>query len=685
MNLSGGLPPPHVSRLQPHRPNSPQVLAQQHQPPPPQQSTYIPHHAAESFYAAHPSQYSNHSAPGSYSEAPDSMAAPSLGRPAYPPITTYQGPQPGSPALHSPHTDAHGRPLFVMPPMAYYQHYQMHPPSPYSSHPSITSAPGMLMTHLPAISQAQHPPSLPTPHPSHMQQTHRSPLQSPHQHLQPQPPQPLQQLPPPHHQHHQHQHQPQQPQNHQHQQQQQHIEAKPLQRAMSNAHGSGPAPGPIPATTPLVVRQDDNGVQWIAFEYSRDRVKHEYTIRCDVESVNVDELSHEFKSNNCVYPRAYKVHYKGNRRVYETECNSVGWALAKLNPNLRDKRGLIQRAVDSWRNSNQDPRLRSRRVRRQAKLNQRQAAMAQTQNLPYTVAAVPSPAMRSEAPPTSIGPGWSPIANQQPQYLTHSCAGIKTCCGECGVRGCGEDLWALRRRKATQRPLMESASVRGGNDAQSPSHQPDELAETGEDRATARLLFGDLTPSKRRKFIIVDDLQRNMRVRVRATLDNVKMDDMPDSHLRLNSVYPRTFYPRQMRSPSDSPGRPKCWDNDDDEVASNPGAGNADDESKPCVRRQTTVSVMLPVGGQTAVSVPRMTKRRRQEEMALNEMGYRISWGQVRIFNGRTLFLQRSLDAYRNKLREVMLSQEQEPSTIPSHFETRRGKRRLNERLKRQS
>jgi len=138
------------------------------------------------------------------------------------------------------------------------------------------------------------------------------------------------------------------------------------------------APGPIPATTPLVVRQDQNGVQWIAFEYSRDRVKMEYTIRCDVESIDVANLPQEFKTENCVYPRACcsKDQYKGNRLHYETECNTVGWALAQLNPCLRGKRGLIQRAVDSWRNSNQDPRLRSRRVRRMAKISNRKAVQA---------------------------------------------------------------------------------------------------------------------------------------------------------------------------------------------------------------------------------------------------------------------------------------------------------------------
>jgi hypothetical protein len=151
------------------------------------------------------------------------------------------------------------------------------------------------------------------------------------------------------------------------------------------------------------VRQDQNGVQWIAFEYSRDRVKMEYTIRCDVESVNTDELTAEFKTENCVYPRACcpKDQYRGNRLQYETECNTVGWALAQLNPPLRGKRGLIQRAVDSWRNSNQDPRLRSRRVRRMAKMNNRKAV--QTAPHPAHMAGPSGPA--GMPAPGAMGPG----------------------------------------------------------------------------------------------------------------------------------------------------------------------------------------------------------------------------------------------------------------------------------------
>jgi hypothetical protein len=215
----------------------------------------------------------------------------------------------------------------------------------------MTSQPNLLMSHPSAQHQMQHPSQQ---HPQQGMTGSPRPKMEPHV---PQIARPTQPLAPPQHQ-----------QN-----------GPPMQQnnVPGSAGGVNPnaAPGPIPATTPLVVRQDNNGVQWIAFEYSRDRVKMEYTIRCDVESVNVETLSPEFKTENCVYPRACcsKDQYRGNRLVYETECNTVGWALAELNPCLRGKRGLIQRAVDSWRNSNQDPRLRSRRVRRMAKINNRKA------------------------------------------------------------------------------------------------------------------------------------------------------------------------------------------------------------------------------------------------------------------------------------------------------------------------
>jgi hypothetical protein len=133
----------------------------------------------------------------------------------------------------------------------------------------------------------------------------------------------------------------------------------------------------------------------------------EYTIRCDVESVNTEELSAEFKSANCVYPRACngKDQYKGNRLQYETECNAVGWALAQLNPPLREKRGLIQRAVDSWRNSNQDVKLRSRRVRRMAKINNRKTPTGMTPGAAGQLPGPHGPTSAGLQAPQGMNPG----------------------------------------------------------------------------------------------------------------------------------------------------------------------------------------------------------------------------------------------------------------------------------------
>lgn len=332
------------------------------------------------------------------------MAAAQMPRPPYPPMS-YHTPQSNSPASvaspsqHDQHRSIYGQPPSQhMPQSMYYQpqpQYQSMPhqqgASPYGQHAQhqqqqqqqpMTSQPNMMMSHpAPHNPMSQHAPQHGQPGMSN----------SPRPKIEPQVP--LQQLHkaqnppmPPHH-----------PQNN-----------GQMQSPGNPAAGVNPnaAPGPIPATTPPVVRQDNNGVQWIAFEYSRDRVKMEYTIRCDVESVSTEELSQEFKQENCVYPRACcpKDQYRGNRLMYETDCNRVGWALAHLNVPLRGKRGLIQRAVDSWRNSNSDPRLRSRRVRRLTKMNTRKQAQVTPHASPMPGHAG-QPGMPPGPPPMGHGPG----------------------------------------------------------------------------------------------------------------------------------------------------------------------------------------------------------------------------------------------------------------------------------------
>ncbi|PHH51513.1 hypothetical protein CFIMG_000147RA [Ceratocystis fimbriata CBS 114723] len=371
-----GYPSPHsIASVYPQSASSTTATTQQ------QDASQLPHYYSHATTSPYNSSQSTTGYPST--DTNEMMAATQMPRHPYPSMSYHQpqGSAPNSVApspQHDQHRSIYGQaPTQAMQQPMYYPPQQQYQPMPSQAPPAY----GHHTAHT-----AQHP--------QHQQQPHQQPMSSqpammmshaaPHnpmaQHTQPMvsnsPRNPKMEL-----------------QTHQ-------MQPKSAPSAgMSSAHSSGSvtpltptgstpqavnpnaAPGPIPATTPLVVRQDQNGVQWIAFEYSRDRVKMEYTIRCDVESVNTEELSQDFKTENCVYPRACcpKEQYRGNRQVYETECNTVGWALAQLNPTLRGKRGLIQRAVDSWRNSNQDPRLRSRRVRRMAKMNTRKAMQTHAQ------------------------------------------------------------------------------------------------------------------------------------------------------------------------------------------------------------------------------------------------------------------------------------------------------------------
>ncbi|KAF2104638.1 hypothetical protein NA57DRAFT_30561 [Rhizodiscina lignyota] len=484
------------------------------------------------------------------------------------------------------------------------------------------------------------------------------------------------------------------------------------------------APGPIPATTPLVVRQDQNGVQWIAFEYSRDRVKMEYTIRCDVESIDVNTLSQEFKSENCVYPRACcsKEQYKGNRLHYETECNTVGWALAQLNPCLRGKRGLIQRAVDSWRNSNQDPRLRSRRVRRMAKISNRKAVQAQQHGPPHMAGpggpAAPGVGPQSAGIPTPGAPRQAPgLGIGGPQQLHHHHQSGPQSASEQDVSG-GADYDPNSHthhhpppngnshgqapsgdvRQAhnfypnypappsanmvpslppTHDPMDQSGSHGAAPHAVATSSLPNRKGGDDEDDAeTTTALFGDLPEAKRRKFILVDDSQRGTRVRVRVMLDQVRMAEMPDSYRKNNSVYPRSWFATEMQD-TENPGPQGRWpeDAEDEDVA----RGVTGDDGE---RVKTHVPVQMMDGSESKVPLPKMSRGKRKKEVVLNDLGYRMSWSQSRVFSGRTLFLQRSLDAYRNKMRSTMVAAGQDVANVAPHFETRVGKRKWLERSK---
>ncbi|KAL4808723.1 ribosomal protein L24E [Aspergillus unguis] len=654
----------------------------------------------QTYFTSH-QPYTTASAPGQYpsSGSQEIMATTQMHR--YPPI--YHTPQSSSPASVASQTHEHNRSLYTQSPQmtstlyGYQQALSALPvqPSPYGAHPSPQHHPlttqSLMMPHQTSTSQLPHqstqPPAAALASPTTATVQQATP-----------PSRPL--LNPPH-------------------------SATGVPLPPSNANHQSPnigatssaAPGPIPATTPLVVRQDSNGVQWIAFEYSRDRVKMEYTIRCDVESVNVDNLSPKFKTENCVYPRACcsKDQYRGNRLVYETECNAVGWALAELNHALRGKRGLIQRAVDSWRNSNQDPRLRSRRVRRMAKINRRQGISAPPPPPHMASTAVAPGSSSSGLTPVGPRPSLGPLATMGPPQLHHHHAqpdgpGHEDVSGPVEFGGThrplppaptpsghsptdvrtaqvfhGYPAFPLPASSSSHRgpsipPIIRDSGISsfGRHSAvataasTSTSNRIEELADDDEDEQypAKEELFGTLPEGKRRKFILVDDTQRGCPRRVKVMLDQVDMDEIPDSYRLSNSVYPRTYFPVQMKSLRNQLPRNRYIKDDTD---------NGGDEA-------TIGRTMVPAPNfddNSEVAVPRISARRHRKEVLLNDLGYRMSWSQSRVFAGRTLFLQRSLDAYRNKLRSTMLAAGQEPGSIPAHFETRAGKRRFLERRRR--
>ncbi|KAJ8126192.1 hypothetical protein O1611_g7446 [Lasiodiplodia mahajangana] len=474
------------------------------------------------------------------------------------------------------------------------------------------------------------------------------------------------------------------------------------------------APGPIPATTPLVVRQDNNGVQWIAFEYSRDRVKMEYTIRCDVESVNTDELGGDFRTENCVYPRACcsKDQYRGNRLQYETECNTVGWALAQLNPCLRGKRGLIQRAVDSWRNSNQDPRLRSRRVRRMAKMNNRKTAQ------PPHSTHIPGPSgPTGMAAPGAIGPSSAaplgkPGMTSMSSQMHHHHAHEGSAPGGGDEVGDGEymDESHHHHHQAPGGPGSGSAEdvrsshVFAGYPQQYPSHATsgssappmhDGLGgshhgpiaakrHSREDEDTApEGLFPNITGTKKPVFIVVEGDTRSggTRQRVRVNLQQVDVKEIPDSFRKRSAVFPRSYFPLEMQDPPPSATGSRFFEDDlsDEDVEVDGGRTGRSRTS----RARDTVTVKVPLGNgvEGEAAIPRTRNSGRIKEVRLNELGYRLAWRNSRPFAGRTVFLQRALDSYRNKTRSSVESVAADITKVAPHFETRVGKRRWTERM----
>lgn len=193
-------------------------------------------------------------------------------------------------------------------------------------------------------------------------------------------------------------------------------------------------------------------------------------------------------------------------------------------------------------------------------------------------------------------------------------------------------------------------------------------------------LFGDLSDSKKRKFILVEDTQKNTRVRVRVTLDQVDINEIPDSFRKSNSVYPRSWFPLQMQDPPPSSRGSRFFEADDEDEEEDSGRGVRNARG----RTTTMVAVPLADGGEAEVATPRVRKSVRTKEVHINELGYRMTWHQSRVFADKTVFLQKALDCYRAKMKSTLEQAGQDVIRDTPHFETRVGKRRWLERGKRE-
>lgn len=170
-----------------------------------------------------------------------------------------------------------------------------------------------------------------------------------------------------------------------------------------------------------------------------------------------------------------------------------------------------------------------------------------------------------------------------------------------------------------------------------------------EERNSAQ--FGDLSDSKRRKFVSVEDHEEHKRVRVQVQLENVNIMEVPDDFRHRNCVYPRAFAPVGMQM-EPRPARGNRFFAEDD-----PEGGSRDDGQATLGR--TLVPVPMLDGEEGEVAVPRIARAKREKEKLLNDLGYRMAWGQTprtKTFDKRTLFLQRGRMSRRTSSKGAVLT-----------------------------
>eukprot|EP00917_Polyrhabdina_sp_WS-2016_P028119 GHVP01059992.1.p1 GENE.GHVP01059992.1~~GHVP01059992.1.p1 ORF type:complete len:348 (+),score=68.95 GHVP01059992.1:2-1045(+) len=92
----------------------------------------------------------------------------------------------------------------------------------------------------------------------------------------------------------------------------------------------------------------------MTFQWMEGNKIYKETVFIEVENVNIDSLTFDFKQRNCI--NIHAILKLGNnagidKNEYEEDCyiNGLGWALASLNMDKLDgKRSMIQKAIDAY-------------------------------------------------------------------------------------------------------------------------------------------------------------------------------------------------------------------------------------------------------------------------------------------------------------------------------------------------
>ena len=278
-------------------------------------------------------------------------------------------------------------------------------------------------------------------------------------------------------------------------------------------------------STPPTLQVDENGT-WLNFSYSSKSVHQTYKIRADVDTVLENDIALNLRQSNCLYPSANgpKQEYKGSRLGYERECNTQGWKLVHLNPDLlTGKRGLLQQAVISLRNATSDQK--SRRARRKEK------SKVETPRPPIRL---PEPEL-STAPlqPVSSGDGLAvPSVHKQTRQLS----------------------WQLPLTPGSPRPTQRPTRmarpsaldlVGSSVSEHTVDLSPSRPARTEEEQWRLRLpTLGSFSPVTELGLLLDFegyDQGRFKNLTILCDVNRVQLDDLSLEFKRANCVYPRSF------------------------------------------------------------------------------------------------------------------------------------------------